>query len=169
MRKISRRLNFCLLPKFDLKNLKNKISLSKFSFVYGNIWNIFNLDLAVLQKGFIKPPIPQGMVNAKQWIFGDHFGKFVNIKCVSASMTITYLTVWQLVNQNKINQRFKIYKKKFHYSKIEGGFTNNSTPSNFCGTIKQRLLPYMVKVLFHIDFGRQFWHCKFRNYALSFF
>ena len=56
MRKISRRLNFCLLPKFDLKNLKNKTSFQKFSFVYGNIWNFFNLDLAVPQEGSIKPP-----------------------------------------------------------------------------------------------------------------
>ena len=65
MRKIPRRLNFCLLPKFDLKNLKNKISLRKFSFVYGNIWNILDLDLAVPQKGSITPFTRQGMVNAK--------------------------------------------------------------------------------------------------------
>ena len=66
MRKITRRLNFCLLPKFDLNHLKNKISLRKFILVYGNIWNIFNLDLAVRQKGSMTPLIRHDMVKGKE-------------------------------------------------------------------------------------------------------
>ena len=64
MRKITRRLNFCLLPKFNLNYLKNKISSKFYILVYGNIWNFFDLDLAVLQKGSIKPPLQQEMVKA---------------------------------------------------------------------------------------------------------